>query len=68
MAYVHGVRTSEVATSLLPAAEVDSAITIVIGTAPINQVDETNVNKPVLCYSYAEAVKAFGFQKATLKD
>lgn len=68
MAYRHGVRTSEIATSLISPVEVDSAIPFVVGTAPINQVDENNVNKPVLCYNYAEAVKAFGFQKATLKD
>lgn len=64
MAYVHGIKTSEVATSLVPAAEVDSAISFVVGTAPINLVDESNVNKPVLCYSYSEAVAKFGFQKA----
>ena len=43
MAYVHGIKTSEVATSLLPAAEVDSAISFVVGTAPINLVDESNI-------------------------
>lgn len=64
MSYVHGIKISEVPTSLLPAAEVDSAIPFVVGCAPINQVDESNVNKPVLCYSYDEAVKAFGFQPA----
>ena len=34
MAYNHGIRTSEVATSLLPATEVDSALPVIVGTAP----------------------------------
>lgn len=64
MAYTHGVRTEEVPTSLLPTAESDAGIPVVFGTAPIGMTDESNVNKPVLCYSYAEAVAAFGFVPA----
>jgi phage tail sheath protein FI len=62
MAYNHGVKTSEVATSLLPPVQSDSGIPFIVGTAPINMTEDvTNVNKPTLCYSYAEAVKAFGY-------
>ena len=44
MAYNHGVRISEVATSLLPTAEVSAGIPFIVGTAPVNMTDPTNVN------------------------
>lgn len=61
MAYNHGIVTNEQATSIVSAVNVDSATAVVFGTAPINMGDMENVNKPVLCYSYKEAVAAFGF-------
>lgn len=64
MAYQHGVYVSEVPTSVLPAVSVDSAVPVVFGTAPVNMTDVSNVNKPVLCNSYDEFVKAFGFVPA----
>lgn len=66
MAYEHGVKTSEVPTSLLPTADVDSALPVIIGTAPVGMTDVTNVNKPILCHSYDEFVKNFGFVPAAL--
>lgn len=61
MAYNHGVKISEVPTSIQPSASVASGIPFIVGTAPVNMTDTANVNKPVLCYSYAEAVAAFGY-------
>lgn len=61
MAYKHGVYVSEVPTSILPPVEVAAGIPFIVGTAPVNMTDPTNVNKPVLCYSYDEAVAAFGY-------
>lgn len=61
MAYKHGVSVSEVPTSVLPPVEVAAGIPFIVGTAPVNMTDPTNVNKPVLCYSYDEAVAAFGY-------
>ena len=61
MAYNHGVRISEVATSLLPTAEVSAGIPFIVGTAPVNMTDPSSVNVPKLVYSYAEAVKEFGY-------
>lgn len=61
MPYVHGVKTSEVPTSLLPPVQSAAGIPFVVGMAPVNMTDPNNVNKPVLCYSYAEAVAAFGY-------
>lgn len=64
--YRHGVYTSETSTSLIPTTEVLSAVPFVVGIAPINQVKNPEVNKPKLCYSYAEAVEYFGFEAAIL--
>lgn len=64
MAYQHGVVVSETPTGVLPPVEVESAIPFVVGTAPVNMTDTTNVNKPILCSTYAEAVAAFGYAPA----
>ena len=61
MPYKHGIYIQEQATSILPPVTVDAGIPMIVGTAPVGMVDETNVNKPVLCHTYAEAVAAFGF-------
>ena len=61
MAYNHGVSVSEVPTSIVPPVSVSAGIPFIVGTAPINMTDPSNVNKPVLCSSYAEAVAAFGY-------
>ena len=61
MAYNHGVKISEVPTSILPPVQVSAGIPFIVGTAPVNMTDPANVNKPVLCYSYDEAVAAFGY-------
>ena len=68
MPYQHGVRTSEVATSLLPTTEVDSALPVIVGTAPVSMADATNVNKPVLCHSYDEFVQNFGYVPPALNS
>lgn len=65
MAYKHGVEISEVATGILPPVEVSAGIPFIVGTAPINMTDTGNVNVPKLCYTYAEAVEAFGFVPAS---
>lgn len=61
MAYNHGVKVSEKPTSILPPVSVSAGVPFIVGTAPVNMSDESNVNKPVLCSSYAEAVAAFGY-------
>lgn len=65
MAYKHGVYVSEMPTSVLPPTSVSAGLPFVVGTAPVNMADETNVNKPVLCASYEEAVAAFGYVPPT---
>lgn len=66
MAYRHGVYISEVPTSILPPVLAEASMPVVFGTAPVNMVDNPAdaVNRPVLCYSYQEAVEAFGFVPA----
>lgn len=60
MAFKHGITTRESPTSVI--AAVTTGITpAYVGTAPINMCKTHNINEPVLCYSYAEAVENFGF-------
>lgn len=62
MTYKHGVFPSEVPTSIIPPVKTSAGLPVVFGTAPIHLAsDPSSANKPVLCYSYAEAVKAFGY-------
>ena len=64
MAYKHGVYTSEVPTSIIPAVNTTAGLPVVFGTAPVHlATDRAAANKPVLCYSYAEAIAAFGYSK-----
>lgn len=62
MAYKHGVYGYE-HTSIVPPARASASVPVVIGVAPINQSqrEKAPVNEPVLCYTYSEAVQAFGF-------
>lgn len=61
MAFTHGVYKSERATSIIAPTENLSGLPVIVGTAPVFLGDEKNVNRPVLCYSYSEAVKNFGY-------
>lgn len=60
MSYQHGVYTSEVPTSIKPPVTVNGFVPVVVGTAPVNLASAPKINEPVLCYTYAEAVAAFG--------
>lgn len=64
MTYRHGVYVSEVATALIPMRNVEARLPVVIGCAPVQTITEPGdrpINKPVLCYTYAEFVAAFGW-------
>ena len=64
MAYQHGVYTSEVPTSIIPAVNTTAGLPVILGTAPVHlAADPAAANRPVLCYSYAEAVAALGYSK-----
>lgn len=59
----HGINIIEQATSVTAVNMPDSALPVIFGTAPINMVENKTVNEPVLCLSYADAVKNFGMIK-----
>lgn len=62
MTYKHGVFISEVPTSVVPPVRVAAGLPVVVGTAPINLADDQSyVNKPLLAYTFAEAVAALGY-------
>lgn len=61
MAYKHGVFTDEQPTGLVSMTATDSGLIVAVGTAPLHLASEPKVNVPVLCYTYAEAVKAMGY-------
>ena len=63
MSYRHGVYASEQATSLVPPVRVDSALPVVVGTAPVQTLeDETGrpVNNPKLIFTYPDFIRQFG--------
>ncbi|CNK29400.1 major tail sheath protein [Yersinia aldovae] len=63
MSYRHGIYGTEIPTSILPPIRTSAGLIVAIGTAPINQLGNyaEAVNKPILAYSYAEAVKTLGY-------
>lgn len=62
MAYRHGVYCSEVPTSIIPPVNTAAGLPVIFGTAPVHlAADRAPANKPVLCYTYAEAVAAMGY-------
>lgn len=63
MAYSHGVYIEEQATSLIAPIEGTAGLQVIIGTAPVNLAENPYqcTNKPMLCYSYKEAVANVGY-------
>lgn len=63
MAFFHGVRVKEVPTSILTPVNTTAGLPVVFGTAPVHLTNNPtkNVNRPVICYSWDEAVAAFGY-------
>ena len=63
MAYRHGVYIEEQATGLVTPVEVESALPVVVGTAPVHNLPEGTqapVNEPKLYYSMPEFVAGMG--------
>lgn len=62
MAFFHGIRTSERETSIKSPASTTAGLPVIYGTAPVHLAsDPAASNKPILCYTYAEAVAALGY-------
>lgn len=72
MAYNHGVRVQEQATSIVAPVTGTAGLQVVIGTAPVNLAKEPYkaTNVPVIAYSFKEAAEQLGysddFKKYTL--
>ena len=67
MSYRHGAFFDEVPTSLVTPVEVDSALPVVIGTAPVHNLPDGTpapVNEPRLIYTVEDFVAQFGAVKA----
>jgi len=65
MAFFHGVRASEVPTSIIPPVNTTAGLPVVWGTAPVHLTEDpaAYVNKPVICYDWSEAVAALGYSE-----
>ena len=63
MAFKHGAYYSEQATSIISPVATEAGMPVVFGTAPVHLVSKINVNKPILCNSYEEAVTALGYSE-----
>ncbi len=62
--YKHGVYAQQLPTSIVPPRRVESALPVVVGTAPVHMIKDGHVgpvNEPVLIYSHAEAVQTLGW-------
>jgi phage tail sheath protein FI len=63
MSYRHGVYASEEATSLRPPVRVNTALPVVVGTAPVQTLEDgvtRPVNSPKLIFKFADFVREFG--------
>ncbi len=61
MATKHGIYIEQNPTSIVAPIVADSAIQVVVGTAPINMGDAKNVNRPVATYSFDECKERLGY-------
>lgn len=63
MAYEHGVRVLEQATSLVAPIEGTAGLQVIFGTAPVNMANDPYhaANVPLIAYSYEEAVSQLGY-------
>ena len=63
MAYFHGVYNNEIDTSLTAPIQGSAGLQVIFGTAPIHLSRDpaAAVNKPMLCYSFAECQQNVGY-------
>lgn len=62
MTYKHGVYASEIPTSVISPVVASAGLQVVVGTAPLNlALTNEFVNKPLLAYSYKEAIEGLGY-------
>lgn len=63
MAYAHGISVTEQTTSITAPIEGTAGLQVILGTAPVNLAANpyTCTNRPMLCYSFQEAVENVGY-------
>lgn len=63
MPYNHGIAVREEATAITAPIEGTAGLQVIVGTAPVYQLSNPSaaVNKPIIAYSYAEAVEQLGY-------
>lgn len=66
MAFYHGVKSTQIPTSILPPKQISASIPVFVGNAPIHRLSHYNTLKDVtssveLCYTNAEAVQKLGY-------
>ena len=61
--YNHGARVLEKPTGAAAPIQGTAGLQVIFGTAPVNLADDpfSVINKPVLCYTWAEAVSKLGY-------
>lgn len=63
----HGIKIKEQPTAIVPPVRTTAGLAVFVGTAPLHfAADEDaaeNVNKPLLCHTYREAVEQLGFSR-----
>ena len=60
MAFFHGIQVSEKQTQIVAPVQVDSAVQVVVGLAPVNMGSLSDPLAPQIAYSYEEAVEKMG--------
>lgn len=60
MAYYHGAKSRQKDTSISTPVTANSGIAFIVGAAPVHVVDG-QVNEPIMCMSYGEAVQSLGY-------
>lgn len=60
MAFFHGIQVSEKQTQIVAPVQVDSAVQVVVGLAPVNMGNLSDPLAPQIAYSYEEAVEKMG--------
>ena len=60
MAFYHGIQVQEKQTRVVAPVQVDSAVQVVVGLAPINMGSAADPLVPQVAYSYEEAVAKMG--------
>ena len=60
MAFFHGIQVSEKQTQIVAPVQVDSAVQVVVGLAPVNMGNLSDPLAPQIAYNYEEAVEKMG--------